>query len=573
MTLIVVKRGGLLLRAESAPAGPALIRDDMNCQGKDTPVPALASVRPVVDQDEVLHGLMTTRGYPHEVGTVERIETHISTVLLAGAYAYKLKKPLDLGFLDFSTLASRRHYCEEELRLNSRLAPDVYLRVVAIVGVPREPRIVATDDPLAADALEFAVQMRRFDQAALLDRMLDAGEMTPHHVDALAATVAEFHQHIDRVADQEFGKPDHVAAPMRQNFSQIRPLLTSADEIDALDTLERWSIAEHQRLTPLMEARRRDGCVRECHGDLHLGNITWIKGAIHVFDCIEFNPELRWIDVVSEISFAMMDFDVRGRPDWGARFLNEYLEITGDYSSLQLLTYYLVYRCMVRAKIARIRASQGGSEADDAAMADYAAHIRLARSYVSPRLRAIIITHGVSGSGKSSATLRLVERLAALRVRSDVERKRLRGMDRDAKSNSAIKSGLYGAAASIETYAELRRLAAQITEAGFPAIVDATFLHADQRSAFRAIANDLGVPFIILDFRAETDELRRRVNLRQIQGYDASEATAKVLEYQLLHDEPLDAGEMDHALVIDTQHMTSEDLIAALSVSLAHSRS
>ncbi|MCX7172939.1 MAG: AAA family ATPase [Proteobacteria bacterium] len=538
-------------------------------KAKDTPVPAQADKRSDPDQGQVLRGLLDPQCYPHEVAAVERIETHISTVLLAGAYAYKIKKPVDMGFLDFSTLALRHHYCEEELRLNRRLAPGLYLDVVAIVGGAAAPRIVAMDDPLAADAIEFAVKMRRFDQSALLDHMLDRGELTPHHIDALAETVAGFHARIARAGDVDHGTPERIALPMRQNFSQIRPLLSAAGEIAELDALESWSIARHNELAPVMAARHSAGDVRECHGDLHLGNITWIDGEIHVFDCIEFNPELRWIDVVNEVAFTVMDLAARGRPDWGARFLNAYLEITGDYASLRLLPYYLVYRAMVRAKVARIRAAQTGGEAQRAALADYAGHIRLARSYTLPRQAALIITHGVSGSGKSTATLPLVEQLGALRLRSDVERKRLHGLARDARTGTPLGTGLYSDAASMDTYVELGSLAVRTIEAGYPVIVDATFLNAARRMAFRAIAADLKVAYLILDFVADAAELRRRVSQRQAQGKDASEATLAVLERQLRNDEPLDAGESDYAIVIDTQADTPADILARVRVRLA----
>jgi len=474
-------------------------------------------------------------------------------VLLAGAYAYKIKKAVELGFLDFSTLALRRHFCEEELRLNRRLAPGLYLDVVAIVGGAAAPQIVAADDPRASEAIEFAVKMRRFEQSALLDRMLAAGELKPHHVDALAETVAGFHASIETAANGGYGSPESISIPMRQNFDQIRPLLSTAGETVELDALEGWSIAAHQELIPLMEARKRAGYVRECHGDLHLGNITWVDEGIHVFDCIEFNPGLRWIDVVNEIAFTVMDLAARGRADWGARFLNGYLEITGDYASLRLLPYYLVYRAMVRAKVARFRAAQTEGEPQRVALADYAEHIRLARGFTSPRRAALMITHGVSGSGKSTATLPLVEQLGALRLRSDVERKRLHGLARDARSGSALGAGIYNAAASMETYAQLGSLAVRTIEAGYPVIVDATFLSRARRVAFRAIAADLRVPYLILEFRANAVELRRRVGQRQEAGQDASEAGLAVLERQLQEDQTLDSGETNHTLVIDTQ--------------------
>lgn len=521
------------------------------------------------DQHDLLQGLRAPQCYPHDAETVECIETHISTVVLAGAYAYKLKKPVDLGFLDFSTLALRRHFCEEELHLNRRLAPGIYLAVVAIVGSVTAPQVVPVDDPRAAGALEFAVKMRRFPQTALLDHMLACGELTPRHVDALAETIARFHGSISRSPGNNYGTPESIELPMRQNFAQLRPLLTEAQERAELDALEGWSIATHGSLTEALARRRRDGFVRECHGDLHLGNIIWLDGEIHVFDGIEFNPGLRWIDTISEIAFTVMDLDARGHSNLAARFLNGYLELTGDYAALRMLPYYLVYRAVVRAKVARFRVGQTTGAARQAALDDYAAHISLAHTYTLPRQPALIITHGVSGSGKSSLSLPLVEQLGALRLRSDVERKRLHGLRRDARTGSAPGAGIYGSAASATTYAELGRLATEILKAGYSVIVDATFLSRAGRDSFRAIAAGLKLPWLILDFRADPAELRRRVVERSARGHDASEATLAVLDRQLQANEPITADEEPDTVIIDTRAETSSDIVARVRQRLA----
>lgn len=517
-------------------------------------------------QAEVLRGLLQLGSYPHDVDRVERIETHISTVLLAGSYAYKIKKPVDLGFLDFTTLELRHHFCLEELRLNRRLAPRLYLEVVAIVGSATVPQIAHHEAP---GAIEYAVKMQRFEQSALLDHMLASGELAPRHLDALAEEVASFHAQIacidESALSSGYGTPPSIARPMQQNFDQIRPLLETAGEIAELAQLEQWSLTTHAALATLMDERRAAGFVRECHGDLHLGNIIRINGEIQVFDCIEFNPTLRWIDVASEIAFTVMDLVARGRAEWGARFLNAYLEITGDYAALRLLPYYLVYRAMVRAKVARIRATQSGEGVCLAALADYADHIRLAASFTTQRQLALIITRGVSGSGKTTATQPLLERMGALRLRSDVVRKRLHGLTPKSSSNSALAAGLYADPASQATYTELRCLAGKVLESGFPVIVDATFLQRGQRTAFEELAADLRVPFLILDCRTASIELRRRVGLRQAEGNDASEADLAVLDWQLANDQALNAHEMECAIAIDTQRLGPDDIVTLVS--------
>lgn len=502
-------------------------------------------------REVLLAALMRPQCYPHEAGNIERIDTHISTVLLTGRYAYKIKKPLNLGFLDFSTLDLRRHFCAEELRLNRRLAPDLYLEVVAICGEPDAPRLCPAD---SEGAIEYAVRMKRFPQQSLLDRMLASGELTRQQVDALARTVAEFHAAASRAGEGErYGTPATVAAQMRQNFSQIRALLAPAADGSALDAVEQWSLNEHAALASLMVQRQRQGRVRECHGDLHLGNIALVDGAIQVFDCIEFNADLRWTDVAAEIAFLVMDFAARGRKDLGARFLNAYLEISGDYEAARLLPYYLVYRAMVRAKVACIRSCQAdlGEKLRQAATADFTDHVRLARTFTEQRQPRLLITHGVSGSGKTTATQTLLEQLGALRLRSDLERKRLHGLDGRARSGSAAAAGLYAATATQATYDELLRLARLLIDAGWPVIVDAAFLEKRQRDRFRALAAETKVAFHLIDCHAAPDELRRRVVQRAAAGTDASEATLAVLEHQLRTAEPLSAEERQQAISVE----------------------
>ena len=487
-------------------------------------------------------------------GAAQLLETHISWVLLAGGYAWKIKKPVDLGFLDFSTLARRRHFCEEELRLNRRLAPELYLDVVAISGTPDAPRLASVEAPAVGHAFEYAVRMARFPQSALADRMLAAGALLPSHMDELALLMARFHESAPRAgAGDAWGRPEHVLAPARQNFSQIRTLGVGEEGM-ALATLEAWSQATFDRLATWVEARHQGGFVRECHGDLHLGNIAVVDGRVRVFDGIEFNADLRWIDIQSEVAFLVMDLTARGRADYAARFLNAWLQHSGDYAGLCLQPWYQVYRAMVRAKVARIRAAQPGLATAKGALAraDFLAHLRLASTLGRPGFPVLLLTHGFSGAGKTTATQALVESLGAVRLRSDVERKRLCGLDAGQASGSALGTGLYREEMGHATYAELRRLARLVLGAGYPAIVDATFLRRQQRDEFRALAGELELPFLILDCCAEGDELRRRVACRIAAGTDASEATLEVLERQMATAEPLGAEEAPFVLAMDT---------------------
>jgi predicted kinase len=365
--------------------------------------------------------------------------------------------------------------------------------------------------------------------------------------------------------DSDFGTPASIASPMLQNFSQLRHLLDTDVEIAEIDRLEQWCTHAHANLSFLMEERRRSGFIRECHGDLHLGNIIWNDDGIQIFDCIEFNPALRWIDVASEIAFTVMDLCARGRSDWGARFLNAYLESTEDYASLRLLPFYLVYRALVRAKVARIRASQANGDIRAKSLIDYADHLRLAEAFIAPRRLALIITRGVSGSGKTTVSQWILEHFAALRLRSDIVRKRLHGLKPDSSSHSALAADLYTDSVSQATYAELLCLARVILESGFPVVVDATFLKRSQREVFERMAADCGVSFLILDCSTSYEDLRQRVILREADGKDASEANLAVLDWQLAHDQALDAQEMKYAVAIDTQSINQESILSLVS--------
>ncbi len=498
--------------------------------------------------DTMLKALGAPACYDHPVDQVRRIETHISHVLLTGEFAYKIKKPLDLGFLDFSSLDKRLHACREEIRLNRRLAPAIYLDVVPITGSPAAPRINGS-----GEAFEYAVKMRQFPPDATLDRLDAAGGMTARQVEAIAVTLARFHlQDCARAgADSPWGSPDAVWQPVAQNFLQIAPQLEAPDDRRLLDGLQRWSEAEHARLAPLMAARKRDGFIRECHGDLHLGNLAWVDDQLLVFDCLEFNPELRWIDVVSEVAFCYMDLLQRGHPDWAWLFLNLWLEHTGDHAGLALLRYYAVYRALVRAKVAVLRAGQTRGAERDAALNDARALLQLATTLTRPLPLRLDITHGLSGSGKTTVSQQLMQNPGAIRLRSDVERKRLAGLDALARNGAGIGEPLYAADATRRTYAYLARLTGDLLDAGWPVIVDATFIARWQRDLLREQARSRGVAFHILDFQVAVAVLRERILKRTRLGNDASDAGLAVLQQQLDTEEPLAVDELVDIVSID----------------------
>lgn len=501
---------------------------------------------------QLIKSLQNNALFNYPVPGFEVYETHISWVLLTGTYAYKIKKPVNFGFLDFSTLEKRRFYCEEEVRLNQRLAPQLYIGIVPITGEASSPQLNG-DGPV----IEYAVKMHQFDQSTQFDRLLSKDQLTTEHIDRVADILADFH-HAGVIADnaRHFGTPDAVMQPVAENFTQIHPLLSDKDEINHLEHVKKWSEDTAERLAQTFQARKDQGFIRECHGDMHLANIALYHDEVVIFDCLEFNDNLRWIDVMSETAFLMMDLDEHGQHKLAFRFLNRYLQHTGDYDGLKVLRFYQVYRAMVRAKVSCLRLAQAGIKPEDKVSAQQQFHkyLTLADDYTRPSVTALMITHGLSGSGKTTITQPLLERAGAIRIRSDIERKRLHGLAAEQKSGSGIDNGMYSAAASAQTYQRLAQLAGDIIAAGYPVIVDAAFLKRDQRRLFQVITRKHNVPFVILDFQAPVELLRKWIIERAEDGHDASEADIPVLEHQLAAQEALAEEEQQFSLTIDTGH-------------------
>ena len=497
----------------------------------------------------LITALLDPAAYGHPCGDIRLVETHISWLLLTGDYAYKIKKPVDFGFLDFSTLARRKHFCEEEIRLNGRLAPQIYLQVVSI-REDAEGLHVDGD----GEVREYAVKMRQFDNDGLFDRLIQRGRLSREIITDTARRLARFHNEIAVAGpDTPFGEPATVQRPVRENFEHLQrhaaEFLTGETQRRQFEHTRQWSEAAFARLSATIAQRKVDGFVRECHGDLHLGNIVLIDGQVVPFDGIEFNPALRWIDIVSEMAFLSMDLQDHGRADLAHRLLDDWLACTGDYGGLALLRYYQCYRAMVRAKVAALRGEQAGVEKTRSELNNY---LQLAEGYTRAGQPALLITHGLSGSGKSWLTQQLLEASGAIRLRSDVERKRLAGLDPLARSDSLPGAGIYTAEFTRRTFERLAELAQQLLAAGFGVIVDATFIRHAERDRFRRLARSLDVPFRILHCEADTDTLRRRISARQGQGRDASEAGLAVLEMQLENQEPLDDEERALTVSVDT---------------------
>lgn len=494
---------------------------------------------------ESIEALRRPDAYPHPITTVEIVETHISWILLTGEFAYKIKKPVDLGFVDFSSADKRHRYCLEELRLNRRTAPQLYLDVVPITGTPEKPRLFGQGTPF-----DYAVKMKQFDRSMELDRLVEKGSLDPDAVSRFGTTLADFHDRANVAQiDTTFGTTDTIARHALENFIQSAPCVRQSADRDALNQLETACREAIDRFDSEFIERKRSGRVRECHGDMHLANMVLLDGVVVPFDCLEFNPDLRWVDVISELAFTLMDFFYRGYPELAFRLLNHYLEASGDYEGIVVLRFYLCYRAMVRAKVACLRERQH-AESDDTQ--EFFGYLALARRFLKIQPAPfLIITHGFSGSGKSTYARVLSETLGAIVIRSDVVRKRLQGLAPTQKSDSALDGGLYDASITEATYERLLDLSDKILRSGYSVCVDATFLKQSQRKCFEDYATSRRTPFLILHFAADDAVLRQRIVLRAALGADASEADTSVLDAQQANHEPLDAAERRLCFEVD----------------------
>ncbi len=499
-------------------------------------------------QQQLITRMLTPSFYNHPVDAVKLVETHISWVFLAGNFAYKLKKPVNFGFLDFSTVEKRRYFCYEELRLNSHFAPHIYLDVVQIGGSPDNPTL--DQDP----PIDYVVKMRRFPQSQQLDRMLDNGLLTTEHLCAFAQFIAQVHNRC-AIADNtsEYGSSAMVMEPIMQNFVQIRHLQSSGDILDRINMLETWGKLMRTKLRDLLIKRKDTGFIRECHGDFHLANMAWFDGGPVVFDCIEFSPNLRWIDVINDIAFLAMDLDDHEQAPNGWRFINRYLQISGDYGGVPLLNFYKVYRALVRAKVLCLRLSQAGLDKEErhTNLSRMHSYLGLAGQYILPTRAPLLITHGLSGSGKTVFVNQLAAHCKAISLHSDLERKRLHNLAETACSGSPVNNGIYSEAAGKATYDRLYAYAETILQAGIPVIVDATFLKKELRYKMMDLAAQLGSSFIILDFQVADEELRRRVLMRLTDPKCVSEADEQVLELQMKTQEELSEQERRFVIPID----------------------
>jgi len=469
-----------------------------------------------------VRGLMEVLKQADKTGEVTLIQTHISWLVLAGDYVYKLKKPVDFGFLDFTTLEKRRRACLDELRLNKRLAPDIYIDVLSISHTNGSYGIGKSHD--SNTIVDYCVKMVRFEQHNLFDRLLSDNRFNPEWMDSLATTISAFHANAESSPYIDtYGKPENLLRHIRESLNTARSHIHDSFVTD----LDEKSMKLYAQLTGQLERRVQNHHIRDCHGDLHLKNITLYHDAPTPFDCIEFNEEFRMIDTMNDVAFLVMDCDARKRPDLGYRFLSRYMEQQGDYEGLKLLPLYLSYRAGVRGKVACLLSDDPSltEREKKSQLTEAAAYFRLAETYLSATAPGLFAIGGLSGSGKSHLALQALQYVKAIIIRSDATRKRIAADHPDLP--------LYGKQMHELTYQTMFDAAGLVLKAGFSAILDATFLHPPSREKVAALAKKSGSPLAFFWLDVDADTLRERVARRTGLGNDVSDADLTVLNKQL----------------------------------------
>jgi uncharacterized protein len=493
--------------------------------------------------------------YPHPVNEpIQCIQTHISYVLLTGDYAYKVKKPMNFGFLDFSTLEKRHHFCAEELRLNQRGAAELYLEVIPITEAGNRLQLGGT-----GKAIEYTVKMRQFPQSSLFTALFDRGELTAPLLEQLARVLANFHaQGATNDYIRSFGTVEKIRQAIDENYEQTLSYVGGPQTQQQLDETRQYTDRLFAEQHALFDSRIEHNWIRECHGDVHLRNIALGHDdqghdKIWLFDCIEFNEPFRFVDVMFDIAYIIMDLDARDRRDLSSLFLNAYIEQTGDWEGLQVLPLYLSRQSYVRAKVTSFLLSDPSvpEATKQEASATAARYYRLAWEYTQPQQGRLILMAGLSGSGKSTVARHLAQTQGAIQIRSDAVRKHLAGIPLDAHGSN----DLYTAEMTQKTYDRLLQLGVTLATQGYTVILDAKYDRQPLRQAAIAQAHAQHLPLQILHCTAPLSALQERLQQRHD---DISDATADLLPKQRM--DTFGNDEQPYVTTLDT----TQDLHAQL---------
>lgn len=488
--------------------------------------------------------------FPHPVvEPIRLIQTHISYIFLTGEYAYKLKKPVNFGFLNFTTLEQRQHFCREELRLNQRGAPELYLEVLPICQ--QADRFQLAGDGIA---VEYTIKMRQFPDDALLSNIFEQGELTPELVQTLAGVVAQYHVGAE-TSDyiRSFGEVAQIRQAFDENYAQTEQYVGGPQTQAQFEQTRDYSDRFFSQNQALFASRVQNNCIRACHGDLHLGNVCYWQNQLMLFDCIEFNEPFRFVDVMYDVAFMVMDLQAKQRPDLANLFLNTYIEQTGDWEGLQVLPLYISRQAYVRAKVTSFLLNDPAvSEAAKQTASQTAAmYYRLSWQSTQAQAGKIFLMSGLSGAGKTTVARQLAPQIGAIHIRSDAVRKHLAGIPLNQRGDQSgqFGSGIYTPEMTQKTYDRLQELALLLAKQGWSVILDAKYDRQALRQPVMTEAESHHLTVKILRCTAPLEVLRDRLNARQ---GDIADATAELITDQIKAAEPFTAAEQARAIEVNT---------------------
>lgn len=497
-----------------------------------------------MELSQLIEALADPTSYPHPVEDVVVHQTHISAVFLAGPFAYKIKKPVSFGFVDFSSLEKRRHFCEEEVRLNRRLAQGVYLGVIPLTIDHGRVAVEGT-----GEVFEWAVKMVRLPDEARLADQLSSGDVSEENVRGLGRRIAEFHEQAESSPQiAESARFEAVARLVLENFEQAEQLVNVTISQGVLDRLRERAGETLETLRPLIESRADQGLPRDTHGDLRCEHVYLFPDQdppddLIIVDAIEFQEKFRHADPVADLAFLVMDLKAAGRRDLAQVLADSYFEASQDESGRALLSFYMAYRAAVRGKVEglALQDREIPKAERSMALAEARGHWLLALGELErPEHRpGLVLVAGLPGAGKSTLAKGLADHLGFEVIRSDVVRKELAGLAPDQSANADWGHGIYSEPWSDRTYAECQRRADALLFEGRRVVVDATFGIKARRDAFLELASRRCVPGLLLVCQAAPETIQARLQERQGQ-LDASDADLKIYQKAVDHWEAID---------------------------------
>jgi aminoglycoside phosphotransferase family enzyme/predicted kinase len=504
---------------------------------------------------ELVKGLLKPEAYPEPTKRIELVQTQMSFVLLADDYVYKVKKPVNLGFLDYTTLEKRRFFCQREVELNQRLCPEVYL---GVVPVTREGRKILIQGK--GEAIEYAVKMRRLPQQEMMDVLLINGKVTAEMTARVAQKLAAFHRGAETSASiSAFGEIKAIRKNTDENFNQTKKYIGKTISRDKYRQIKAYTDSFIKENAALFHKRIADGRIRDCHGDLHAAHICFTDG-ICIYDCIEFNDRFRYSDVAAEVAFLAMDLDHYGRADLSRSFINAYIDKSKDRELLKLLNFYKCYRAYVRGKVESFKLNDPYiPPAEKKKIFDTASsYFDLATFYIRSR-PILLITTGLVGTGKTFLAQALAKRLGLVVISSDVTRKRLSGIPPTKHRFEEFDRGIYSAEFSRKTYDTMFAEAKDILTEGGSVILDASFIKARERLKVKELAEELGADFFIVECSLDERTIKQRLT-RRLEEVSTSDGRWEIYPSQKRAFEPVVEAPAPKHVIIDTSKPLEENI-------------